>query len=183
MQHKEQQKTSHFKFDRTANCHHLCSWTMPFSTKEVNSSWQQIPKTLNTHLFSPASYPLREKEGTENYYRGYASRHSSLTTSFPQKNTECWRKRPLEGILSISHSSRDTMMSRKLRGEGKISPSSFKNSMYSNWLCILFSLAVIFIKANMEVPDLLCNKTNPKTIQPLRQHILSDLGKKIFPKI
>lgn len=72
MQHKEGQKTRNFKLDRTANCHHLCSWTMPFSTNEVKSSWQQIPKTLNTHLFSllcspPPPYPLREKEGTENY--------------------------------------------------------------------------------------------------------------------
>lgn len=47
--------------------------------------------------------------------------------------------------------------------------------MDSNRLCTLFSLAVIFIKADTEILD-------PNAIQPLRLHILLDLGKEIFAK-
>lgn len=47
---------------------------------------------------------------------------------------------------------------------------------------IFLWLAVVFITADTEVPDLLKTKANPKKIQPLRQHSLLDLGKKKIPK-
>lgn len=146
MQHKEGQKTRNFKLDRTANCHHLCSWTMPFSTNEVKSSWQQIPKTLNTHLFSllcspPPPYPLREKEGTENYCV-YASRNSYLTTFFPKKSqniegSDLWRL-----SCPTSHSSRDTMMSRKL---GRGDDGEYKLSHFLKNQCTQIDYVLYFL--------------------------------------
>lgn len=55
--------------------------------------------------------------------------------------------------------------------------------MDSNRICTLFYLGVILIKADTELSDLLYKKINPKSIQPLRQHILLDLGKKYLQNL
>lgn len=92
--HKEQQKTSHFKFDRTANCHHLCSWTRPFSIRDkhfMTTNTKDIEHIfVFPALFPPNPYPLKEKEGIENYYCIYASRKLHIISHhiFPQKNTD-----------------------------------------------------------------------------------------------
>lgn len=94
MQHKEGQKTSNFKLDRTANCHHLCSWTMPFSTNEVKSSWQQIPKTLNTHLFSLVPPHLLTLWGRKKEQRTTVFMHPGIVISllFSPKNHRILRE-------------------------------------------------------------------------------------------
>lgn len=72
------------------------------------------------------------------------------------------------------------MTTQKLQGgRGGDKPSQLKKNLRTQVdYALHFSLAVVFITADTEVPDLLKTKANPKKIQPLRQHSLLDLGKK-----
>lgn len=91
-----------------------------------------------------------------------------------------WR---LSCPTSCSSGDKKIRLPRNWGGRGN--KNKFKNkkrSVYSNSLHILFSLAVIFIITGIQLPDLLYNEINPKTIQLFRQHILLNWGRKYFPK-
>lgn len=129
MQQKEQQQKSHFKFDRTANCHSPLLLNNAFQYQRgkqfMTTNTKDIEHTfVFLSLFPPTPYPLKEKQGIENHYSVYTSRNS-----FSLKSTEYWRKWLLEDLLSnlpLMHGHHDV---QKTGGGGRKFLPIFKNGL------------------------------------------------------
>jgi len=100
MQHKEQQKTSHFKLDRTKNCHEVNTATTLHYIEQcllvpmrytVHDNKHQRHHAHTFSLFSSPPTPGGRKEGIENYCCADASMILRISLFLPPKITEWLR--------------------------------------------------------------------------------------------